>query len=320
MAGQGKAPRVVEFFREQEKNATDSRPILAIRTLLLVLEESTATTMMGLQAELEQATEALLLYADSDDSEPSRSTALSLRSGCELFVRHVTRSFVDFPGDFQACKDMVLRRGGQFAELSERSRLSIARLGHPFVRDGSVLLTHGHSRVVMQVLLEAARVGKQFSVVLTECSPDRVGVVEQARGLIEAGIPVTFVPDAGVAAVMERVDMAIVGAEAVVESGGVVNRTGTFQIGIICAALKKPLYVAVESYKFARLYPLHQRDLPATVLRNGPDDNLSFLPEGVAVSAQKCDYTPAELVTLLFTDLGVLTPAAVSDELIKLYS
>ena len=108
--------------------------------------------------------------------------------------------------------------------------------------------------------------------------------------------------------------------QAVVESGGVVNRTGTFQIGIICAALKKPLYVAVESYKFARLYPLHQRDLPATVLRNGPDDNLSFLPEGVAVSAQKCDYTPAELVTLLFTDLGVLTPAAVSDELIKLYS
>ena len=207
------SPRVVDFFKEQEKNATDSRPILAIRTLLLVLEESTATTMMGLQAELEEATEALLLYADSEDSEPSRSTALSLRSGCELFVRHVTRSFVDFPGDFQACKDMVLRRGGQFAELSERSRLSIARLGHPFVRDGSVLLTHGHSRVVMQVLLEAARVGKQFSVVVTECSPDRVGVVEQARGLMDAGIPVTFVTDAGVAAVMERVDMAIVGAE-----------------------------------------------------------------------------------------------------------
>ena len=207
------SPRVVDFFKEQEKNATDSRPILAIRTLLLVLEESTATTMMGLQAELEEATEALLRYADSEDSEPSRSTALSLRSGCELFVRHVTRSFVDFPGDFHACKNMVLRRGGQFAELSERSRLSIARLGHPFVRDGSVLLTHGHSRVVMQVLLEAARVGKQFSVVVTECSPDRVGVVEQARGLMDAGIPVTFVTDAGVAAVMERVDMAIVGAE-----------------------------------------------------------------------------------------------------------
>ncbi len=31
------------------------------------------------------------------------------------------------------------------------------------------------------------------------------------------------------------------------------------------------------------------------------------------------DYTPPIYLTLLFTDLGVLTPSAVSDELIKLY-
>ena len=31
------------------------------------------------------------------------------------------------------------------------------------------------------------------------------------------------------------------------------------------------------------------------------------------------DYTPPCYITLLFTDLGVLTPSAVSDELIKLY-
>ena len=31
------------------------------------------------------------------------------------------------------------------------------------------------------------------------------------------------------------------------------------------------------------------------------------------------DYTPPALLTLLYTDLGILTPSAVSDELIKLY-
>ena len=31
------------------------------------------------------------------------------------------------------------------------------------------------------------------------------------------------------------------------------------------------------------------------------------------------DYTNPSLITLLFTDLGILTPSAVSDELIKLY-
>lgn len=31
------------------------------------------------------------------------------------------------------------------------------------------------------------------------------------------------------------------------------------------------------------------------------------------------DYTPPHYITLLFSDIGVLTPSAVSDELIKLY-
>ena len=31
------------------------------------------------------------------------------------------------------------------------------------------------------------------------------------------------------------------------------------------------------------------------------------------------DYTQPSLLTLLFTDIGILTPSAVSDELVKLY-
>ena len=43
---------------------------------------------------------------------------------------------------------------------------------------------------------------------------------------------------------------------------GVVNKLGTYALAACASALGKPLYVAAESYKFARLYPLHQRDLP----------------------------------------------------------
>jgi translation initiation factor eIF-2B subunit alpha len=43
------------------------------------------------------------------------------------------------------------------------------------------------------------------------------------------------------------------------------------------------------------------------------------LPEGVNCLNPLLDYTPPALVTLLFSELGVLTPSAVSDELIKLY-
>lgn len=51
------------------------------------------------------------------------------------------------------------------------------------------------------------------------------------------------------------------GAEGVMENGGIVNKLGTYQVAIIAKALDKPFYVAVESYKFARMYPLNQRDI-----------------------------------------------------------
>ena len=63
--------------------------------------------------------------------------------------------------------------------------------------------------------------------------------------------------------------MVLVGAEAVVENGGIINKLGSYQIAIAAKALNRPLYVAAESYKFARLYPLSQRDLPEVCVWGG---------------------------------------------------
>ena len=119
---------------------------------------------------------------------------------------------------------------------------------------------------------------------------------------------------------------------------GIVNKLGTYALAVCAATAGKSLYVAAESYKFARLYPLHQSDLPdphpaplhfvdTTVYDddnqkdNRTDDCLKPLEmdESVKVINPPVDFTPAKFITLLFTDLGVLTPSAVSDELIRLY-
>ena len=75
-------------------------------------------------------------------------------------------------------------------------------------------------------------------------------------------IPVTVVPCAALGYVIERVDMVLVGAEAVAESGGIVNKLGTYPMAMVAKLFNKPVYCAVESYKFARVYPLTQADLP----------------------------------------------------------
>jgi len=41
---------------------------------------------------------------------------------------------------------------------------------------------------------------------------------------VQKGIPVTVVPDSAMGAVMDRVDLCLVGAEGVMENGGIINK------------------------------------------------------------------------------------------------
>lgn len=71
----------------------------------------------------------------------------------------------------------LVRRGENFAGMSETSRGRIAEIGHSFVQDGCTVLTHGSSRVVMALLLKAAAESKQFKIIVTEAGPTGVGCV-----------------------------------------------------------------------------------------------------------------------------------------------
>jgi len=73
--------------------------------------------------------------------------------------------------------------------------------------------------------------------------------IKTAEALNAAGIPCTVVLDSAVAYVMEKVDFVLVGSEAVVESGGLINAVGSNQIAIIAKAANKPFYALAERYR-----------------------------------------------------------------------
>lgn len=109
-----------------------------------------------------------------------------------------------------------------------------------------VILTHSYSRVVMQLLMEAARFHRNtLSIYVTESRPGGLGL-KTYQELTAAGIPATLVLDTAVAYVMSRVDVVLVGSEGVAESGGLLNAVGTYQLGIIAKSLGKPFYAAAE--------------------------------------------------------------------------
>jgi translation initiation factor eIF-2B subunit alpha len=58
------------------------------------------------------------------------------------------------------------------------------------------------------------------------------------------------------------------------------------------------------------MFPLDQSDVPQHSSSNDKKYNEQIL----------ADYTSPEFITLLFTDLGIFTPSAVSDELIQMFN
>ncbi|KAF9277217.1 translation initiation factor eIF-2B subunit alpha [Linnemannia elongata] len=312
-----------------------SMPVAAIQSLVELIKHSNATTMSEFMLSINVASQLL---------KSSVRNSISLSAGCDLFLRFVTRNSQDV-AEFEAWKATLIVRGQSFVEKADACRYKIAELGVPFIKDGSTILIHAHSRVVSLLLQKAAENHKRFKVFVTESSQTHGGI-RSAKVLRAAGIPTTIILDAAVGYVIDKVDMVLVGAEGVVENGGLINQIGSYQMAIVAKAANKPFYAVAESYKFVRLFPLNQYDLPTYNA-----DTLSFQELNVdydsksdetgAVSSSALsqtalhmktsedqasqgsnplvDYTPPNYITLLFTDLGVLTPSGVSDELIKLY-
>jgi len=133
---------------------------------------------------------------------------------------------------------------------------------------------------------------------------------------------------------MEKVDFVLVGSEAVVESGGLINAVGSNQMAIIAKAANKPFYALAESYKFHRLFPLSQYDLPNHNSRifSFPSLKPSVAPEEPSVAPTTItqehisqnnpdvDYTRPDLISLVFSDVGSLTPEGVSQYLVGMFA
>ncbi|KAI3766344.1 hypothetical protein L2E82_16398 [Cichorium intybus] len=297
---------VIDEFNNWRKQPDLAEAVAAIRALASVIRSSEATTMMELQNELKTASDSLKSWD---------MTSISLTAGCDLFMRYVTRTSAVEYEDFDSAKSRFLERAEKFGEISYKARKIIAMLSQDFIFDGCTILVHGFSRVVLEILKTAAENKKHFRVLCTEGRPDRTGL-RLSNELAKLDVPVKLLIDSAVAYSMDEIDMVFVGADGVVESGGIINMMGTYQIALVAKSMDKPLYVAAESYKFARLYPLNQKDMVPALK---PIDFGVPIPSKVEVETSARDYTPPQYLTLLFTDLGVLTPSVVSDELIQLY-
>lgn len=350
--GQSNAPFDVTatYHRLLREDPDLTMPVAAIEALIFGLASTPATTVSETLDLVSKLTAQL---------KRSIPNSISLSAGTDLFQQYLI-SNLQRPstrgGDFDQIRSHLVQNGRLFVDRAKAARETIAGFGRHFIRDGNTVLTNGGSRVVGSLLRSAAGSsngsgsGVRFRVIYVVSSSS--GSVEESEStaniaaLRSLDIPVATIPPTAIAYCMDMVTQCFVGAEGVVENGGVVSRLGTFQMATLAKAAAKPFYVVSESHKFVRLYPLSQQDLgieqnivdfrTATGSENemerreAKDEGVEDMegetnPKGSKGTGGGCapenavDYTPPHLISGIITESGVLLPSAVSEELIKIW-
>ena len=190
--------------------------------------------------------------------------------------------------------------------------------GAPLVPDGARILTHcnagalataGHG-TALGVIRSAAESGKQVSVLADETRPFLQGARLTCWELMQDRIPVTLIADGASALLMSRgeVDLVIVGADRVAANGDTANKIGTYPLAALAQRHGIPFYVACPlstidmSLEHGGLIPIEERG-PEEVTGFG---DVRWAPQGVRVRNPAFDVTPAQLVTALITERGVV--------------
>jgi methylthioribose-1-phosphate isomerase len=245
----------------------------------------------------------------------SRPTAVNLFWSLQR-MRGVWESCPD-----QAARGVALRLLQEAHDiLAEDIRINRAMGEHgaALLRDGARVLTHcnagalataGHG-TALGVIRSAVASGKRISVVADETRPFLQGARLTAWELVQDGIPVTLITDnmAGHMMATGQVDAVVVGTDRVAANGDVANKIGTYMVAVLARRHDIPFYVAcplstidLQTPDGSRI-PIEERSSDE-VLGHG---SVQWAAAGVAVRNPAFDVTPAELVTALITEKGVV--------------
>lgn len=200
---------------------------------------------------------------------------------------------------------------------------AMAANGVPLIEAGDGILTHCNTGglatvgigTALGVVRRAAERGVPIHVYVDETRPLLQGARLTVWELSRLGIPYTLIAD-GMAAILMRegrVQRVLVGADRIARNGDVANKVGTYGLAVAAQHHEVPFY-AVAPWTTVDLacrdgtqIPIEQR--PAQEVRGarGSFGAVRWSLDAAPVFNPAFDVTPAELVTALVLDRGVVT-------------
>jgi ribose 1,5-bisphosphate isomerase len=219
--------------------------------------------------------------------ETSRPTGVALHNAIESIKRKRTMEEVD-----------------RMIYYFENASPLIASRNYNLIKNGSTVLTHCHSSVVVEIMKKAWDKKINFRVVATETRPLLQGK-KTAKELSGYGIPVVYTDDVAFGHLWQmhkrKISMVLLGVDAI-RKEGVVNKVGSYVIAVFAKENMIPVYFVGELMKIDKRKAIE-------IEERNPEEIISQreLPD-VRIENVAFDITPWKYITGVVTEKGILKP------------
>lgn len=200
----------------------------------------------------------------------------------------------------------------------------MGKLGAALIASNSIVLTHcnagalatGGFGTALGVIRQGFSDGKIQHVYVDETRPWLQGARLTAWELLRESIPCTLQADVAAASLMAsgQLDWVIVGADRITANGDVANKIGTYGLAVLAKYHQVKLMVVAPTstidWQMASgdTIPIEQRPSYEVTQMAGA----RIAPEGVLVANPAFDVTPANLISAIVTEAGVVLSPSVT--------
>jgi len=279
-------------------------PLIGIAAAMgVTLETRTGNTLEGVRAA------AAMLAA-------TRPTAVNLQWALDRMVCRAR----DAVAQGRNLREALVAEASAIWDEDRAMCVRIGAAGAALLGEDALVLTHcnagalatGGIGTALAPVYTAHQAGRRVAVIADETRPLLQGSRLTAWELARAGVPVTVIADSMAASRLRRGDVTcvIVGADRIAANGDVANKIGTYGLALAARAHNVPFYVAAPSSTIDPATPdgahipiEERRDEEVAGWRGHP-----AAPPEAKIWNPAFDVTPAELVTAIITDQGIVAP------------
>ncbi len=289
-----------------------------------------ATGALGVAQAAVEATDAAFhefVAAAANHLRATRPTAQNLFAGIDFVLQAITAEGDNIPLARQA----AVAAANAFCDDDAESCRRIGELGAPIVAARPRVSTHCNAGWLAFVdwgsalspIYAASRGGADPFVFVDETRPRQQGSQLTAWELGQEGIRHAIIADNATGHYLKAgdIDMVIVGSDRIAANGDVANKIGTYTSALAAKAAGVPFYVAAPTTTIASHtatganIPIEERSPDEVLYVWGWSDDGKFIrvrtaPAGSTARNPAFDVTPAELVTAIITERGIV-PATV---------